>query len=151
MDVEQLIDDTVELEFQAWLRKWPNAIEALNNIGDLFVGLEKPTILGEVDEHVSISGPVHIGKGSKIHPFVTIQGPVIIGENVSVRSHSIIRSQAYISSNCVVGHSADVKRSICLNGAKMQCGIFLGDSILGLSLIHISEPTRLGMISYAVF
>jgi UDP-N-acetylglucosamine diphosphorylase / glucose-1-phosphate thymidylyltransferase / UDP-N-acetylgalactosamine diphosphorylase / glucosamine-1-phosphate N-acetyltransferase / galactosamine-1-phosphate N-acetyltransferase len=131
MDVEQLIDDTVELELQAWLRKWPNAIEALNHIGDLFVGLKKSTIIGEVDEHVSISGPVHIGKGSKIHPFVTIQGPVIIGENVSVRSHSIIRSQAYISSDCVVGHSADVKRSICLNGAKMQCGIFLGDSILG--------------------
>ena len=131
MDVEQLIDDTVELELQAWLRKWPNAIEALNNIGDLFVGLEISNILGEIDEHASISGPVHIGKGSKIHPFVTIQGPVIIGENVSVRSHSIIRSQAYISSNCVVGHSADVKRSICLNGAKMQCGIFLGDSILG--------------------
>src|SRR5665648_1220487 len=29
-------------------------------------------------------------------------------------------------------------------------GIYEGD-ILGLSLIHISEPTRLGMISYAVF
>src|SRR5450756_642674 len=26
-----------------------------------------------------------------------------------------------------------------------------GDVVLGLSLIHISEPTRLGMISYAVF
>lgn len=131
MDVEQLIDDTVEPKLQAWLRKWPNAIEALNHIGDLFVGLKERTVLGEVYENVSISGPVHIGKGSKIHPFVTIEGPVIIGENVSVRSHSIIRNQAYISSDCVVGHSADVKRSICLNGAKMQCGIFLGDSILG--------------------
>jgi len=131
MDVEQLIDDTVDPELQAWLRKWPNAIAALNHIAELFVELKKPAILGEVDERVSISGPVQIGKGSKIHPFVTIQGPVIIGENVSVRSHSIIRSQAYIASNCVVGHSADVKRSICLNGAKMQCGVFLGDSILG--------------------
>ena len=27
----------------------------------------------------------------------------------------------------------------------------IGPKILGLSLIHISEPTRLGMISYAVF
>lgn len=132
MDVEQLIDDTVDPELQTWLRKWPNAIEALNHIKELFVGL-KPAVLGEVDKSVSISGAVHIGKGTKIHPFVTIQGPVYIGENVSVRSHSIIRSEAYIASNCVVGHSADVKRSICLNGAKMQCGIFLGDSILGAS------------------
>jgi bifunctional UDP-N-acetylglucosamine pyrophosphorylase/glucosamine-1-phosphate N-acetyltransferase len=93
--------------------------------------MKKSSIMVDVGEHVSISGLVHIGKGSKIHPFVTIQGPVFIGENVSVRSHSIIRSEAYIASNCVVGHSADVKRSICLNGAKMQCGIFLGDSILG--------------------
>src|SRR5450756_2701208 len=29
--------------------------------------------------------------------------------------------------------------------------ITLGLLVLGLSLIHISEPTRLGMISYAVF
>ena len=133
MDVEQLIDDTVEPQLKTWLRKFPNAVEILKHIEDLFVGLTKMTVLTDVGEHVSISGPVHIGKGSKIHPFVTIQGPVIIGENVSIRSHSIIRSHAYIDSNCVVGHSADVKRSICLNGAKMQCGIFVGDSILGCS------------------
>ena len=86
MDVEQLIDDTIDPELQAWLRKWPGAVEALNHVRDLFVGLKKTTIVGEIDEHVSISGLVHVGKGSKIHPFVTIQGPVIIGENVSVKS-----------------------------------------------------------------
>jgi bifunctional UDP-N-acetylglucosamine pyrophosphorylase/glucosamine-1-phosphate N-acetyltransferase len=131
MEIEQLLDETAELHLAAWLRKWPNALEALDNIADLFVGLEKNCILGDISDQVSISGPVHIGKGTKIHPFVTIQGPVIIGENVSVRSHAIVRSQAYIGSDCVVGHSADVKRSICLNGAKMQCGVFLGDSVLG--------------------
>ena len=131
MEIAQLLDETVEPQLIAWLRKWPNALDALNNIADLFVGIQENRILGQVSQQVSISGPVHIGKGTKIHPFVTIEGPVIIGENVSVRSHSIIRSQAYIGSDCVVGHSADVKRSICLNGAKMQCGIFLGDSVLG--------------------
>ena len=44
MDVEQLIDDTVDLELQAWLRKWPNAIEALNHIGELFDKLKEPAI-----------------------------------------------------------------------------------------------------------
>ena len=131
MKIDELLDETVEPRFKAWLKQWPDALEALNNISDLFVDLKENCILGEVSEQVSISGPVHIGKGTKIHPFVTIEGPVIIGENASVRSHSIIRSQTYIGSDCVVGHSADVKRSICLNGAKMQCGIFVGDSILG--------------------
>jgi len=131
MEIEELLDESIEPRLEAWLKKWANALEALNNIGGLFVGMKENCVLGEIGEQVSISGPVHIGKGTKIHPFVTIEGPVIIGENASVRSHSIIRSQAYIGSDCVVGHSADVKRSICLNGAKMQCGIFLGDSVLG--------------------
>jgi UDP-N-acetylglucosamine diphosphorylase / glucose-1-phosphate thymidylyltransferase / UDP-N-acetylgalactosamine diphosphorylase / glucosamine-1-phosphate N-acetyltransferase / galactosamine-1-phosphate N-acetyltransferase len=131
MEIEQLLDDNVDPRLAAWLRKWATALDALNNIAELFAGLRENYVECEVGEQVSISGPVHIGKGTKIHPFVTIEGPVIIGENVSVRSHSIIRSQAYIGSNCVVGHSADVKRSICIDSAKMQCGVFVGDSVLG--------------------
>src|SRR5450759_5098858 len=34
----------------------------------------------------------------------------------------------------------------CLGGQRARLGL-----VVGLSLIHISEPTRLGMISYAVF
>ena len=76
MDVLQLIDDSLEQDLQIWLKKWSSAIDALNNIGSLFDGMEQSNILGDVSEHVSITGPVHIGKGSKIHPFVTIEGPV---------------------------------------------------------------------------
>ena len=94
MEIEQLLDETVEPQLAGWLRKWPDALAALNNIADLFAGLGENRILGQVSEQVSITGPVHIGKGSKIYPFVTIQGPVIIGENVSVRSHSIIRKSS---------------------------------------------------------
>ena len=74
MEIEQLLDETTEPQLGAWLRKWPNALEALNNIADLFVGLQENCILGLVSEQVSISGPVHIGKGTKIHPFVDHSG-----------------------------------------------------------------------------
>ena len=33
--------------------------------------------------------------------------------------------------NIILTTAADVKRSICLDGSKMQCGIFFGDSVLG--------------------
>src|SRR5450759_128066 len=36
-------------------------------------------------------------------------------------------------------------------GVAARDEVATGDGIAGLSLIHISEPTRLGMISYAVF
>src|SRR5665648_445873 len=38
-----------------------------------------------------------------------------------------------------------------LNGPGGDVPVILYDVKKGLSLIHISEPTRLGMISYAVF
>jgi NDP-sugar pyrophosphorylase family protein len=78
MKIEELLDETVEPQLAAWLKKWPDALEALNNIAELFVGIRESRILGEVSERVSISGPVHIGKGTKIHPFVSIEGPVIM-------------------------------------------------------------------------
>src|SRR5450756_2137647 len=40
-------------------------------------------------------------------------------------------------------------RSSMIAGGTLSC--ILDDGVPGLSLIHISEPTRLGMISYAVF
>ena len=33
MEIEQLLDETAEPQLAAWLRKWPNTMEALNNIG----------------------------------------------------------------------------------------------------------------------
>src|SRR5450756_1121522 len=38
-----------------------------------------------------------------------------------------------------------------LFGVSLEEQIYLREVVLELSLIHISEPTRLGMISYAVF
>src|SRR5450759_3335089 len=38
-------------------------------------------------------------------------------------------------------------RSVFINPMKVDVGV--ASDLLGLSLIHISEPTRLGMISYA--
>jgi len=131
MDVRSLIDEKIDPELIEWLTKKETAVNALNAIEELFVGLKQTLNLGIVDEFVSITGPVHIGAGSHIHPHVTIEGPVIIGENVSVRSGAQIRNHAYIGSDCVIGHGADIKRSLCLNGAKMQDGTFVGDSVIG--------------------
>src|SRR5665648_722203 len=46
-----------------------------------------------------------------------------------------------------------VRQLIIIGLPGLICGIILGDFLNSviLSLIHISEPTRLGMISYAVF
>src|SRR5450759_5351622 len=61
---------------------------------------------------------------------------------------------AFVDHLASTGRLTDVTRISCsLYGSLGATGLGHGtpDAILALSLIHISEPTRLGMISYAVF
>lgn len=95
------------------------------------------TINGELVGHVDIDGPVFIGDGARIHSGVSLRGPVWIGRNSSVRHGSLIRAGTMIGDECVVGHDAEIKASLCMSGSKMQSGVFVGDSLLGLG-------TRLG-------
>ncbi|MDX6296421.1 MAG: UDP-N-acetylglucosamine diphosphorylase / glucose-phosphate thymidylyltransferase [Nocardioidaceae bacterium] len=87
---------------------------------------------GDVLGHVDLTGPVYVGAGSVIHPMVSIAGPAYIGRNCSIRHGAQIRSGSIISDECVIGHDAEVKNTVCLTGAKLQSGIFAGDSVLGL-------------------
>src|SRR5208282_4582785 len=99
LKVSDLFSGPPENEMAAWLKRYDSPIDLLNALGDLFAKLHERRILGEVGEFVSITGPVHIGKGTVIHSGVTIDGPVIIGDNVSVRSHAQIRKMTYIGSD----------------------------------------------------
>jgi len=132
MRVQDLFEAALPEPLQSWLHKFEQPHEPLLRIEDLFFKLDKQVVRGEIDDHVSIQGAVHIGEGSRIHSHVSIVGPVIIGENVSIRSHAQIRNCAFIGSDCVVGHGADIKKSICLDKSKIQDGTFVGDSILGV-------------------
>jgi len=129
--IKEFFREPVESELAAWLAKYENAIELLVHLSDLFAKLDCQVIHGKIDDFVSINGPVHIGEGTRVHSHVTIDGPVVIGNNVSIRSHAQLRKNTFIGTDCVVGHGADIKNSLCLNGAKIQDGTFVGDSIVG--------------------
>ena len=87
---------------------------------------------GVLEPGVSVTGDAYVGSGSVIHASASIEGPVFIGKNCSIRHGALIRAGAVIADNCVVGHGAEIKNSVCMSGSKMQSGVFVGDSILGL-------------------
>lgn len=92
------------------------------------------TINGQVTGPLSdISGPVFIGEGTHIHAGVSISGSVYLGKNCSIRHGAQLRDGTILGDNCVVGHDAEIKNSLCMSGSKLQNGVFIGDSILGLS------------------
>src|SRR3990167_1574738 len=131
--ISELHDESIESGLRDWISKFEDPVQLIKAIGSLFTNLHETHINGKVDSTVVINGPVHIGEGSVIHPHVVIDGPVIIGENVSIRSHAQIRNHVYLGSGSVVGHGADIKKSLCLNGCKVQDGTFTGDSVVGVA------------------
>ena len=134
MEIQKLFEaGEISPKLAEWLSQFENAIVALDNLPKLFDTLGAPKIEGEVHPSAVLEGDVYVGKGSVIGPCAVLQGPVYIGENVEVGAHALIRKFSYIADNCVVGHGADIKHSLCLDGAKIQVSSFCGDSVLGVA------------------
>jgi len=114
-----------------WLARFPDPLELFDRgLGELLdAGGEE--VAGQVHATATLSGQVAIGAGSRVHAHVHIEGPVVIGRNVSIRPHAIVRPHTYLGDGCVVGHGADIKHAICLDGSKLADGVFVGDSLLG--------------------
>src|SRR5450756_2864606 len=105
-------------------------------------------------------GDVTVEEGASIWYGVVLRGdiaPIIVHRNANVQDNVVGHVEPGIP--LVVGEGATVGHSAVLHGCTighyamvgMHATVLTGATVGDLSLIHISEPTRLGMISYAVF
>ncbi len=86
-------------------------------------------IEGEIDEHSSVLGKVHVAKGAKIINSV-VRGPAVIGENTMVEN-AFIGPFTSVYHNCVVRNS-EVEHSIVLEYSKIEdIGSRIEDSLIG--------------------
>src|SRR5450756_2393035 len=93
------------------------------------------------------------GTGSRLSPLTAVTNKHLLPVgNYPMVFHPIARlKQAGITDILIVtgrDHMGDVME---LLGSGHDFGLDFTYKVQDLSLIHISEPTRLGMISYAVF
>jgi len=87
------------------------------------------SIEGTIDDHSGIVGNVFIGKGTKIENS-RIRGPVIIGSNCEIGSNTYLGPYTAIGDNCrLVG--SEIENSIVMEGAVIDCGNRIVDSIIG--------------------
>jgi len=91
----------------------------------------KSDVQGEVDEGAKISGPVAIGKGTRVLLGADIRGPVVIGESGEIGPNCLIRASTSIGNHCKVGNASEVKNSIIMDGTHVPHLNYVGDSILG--------------------
>ncbi|NYT04814.1 MAG: NTP transferase domain-containing protein [Methanomicrobiales archaeon] len=86
---------------------------------------------GEVEEGVTIHGPVVVGKGSVVRAGTYITGPCVIGEDCVIGPHAFIRGSTAIGDGCHIGHATEIKNSIVFEGTKIPHFNYVGDSVIG--------------------
>jgi len=91
----------------------------------------KEDVQGEVDPGARISGPVAIGKGTRVLLGADVRGPTVIGRDCEIGPNCLIRPSTSIGDGCKVGSASEVKNSIIMDGSHVPHLNYVGDSIIG--------------------
>jgi bifunctional UDP-N-acetylglucosamine pyrophosphorylase/glucosamine-1-phosphate N-acetyltransferase len=101
------------------------------DLRDLVAAQIPETQLNSTEETLKTKGKVYIGPNCTIGEYVVIDGPVYIDADVEIGPHVYIRPGSVIAKGCSIGHAAEVKNSVMMEGSKVSNHVFLGDSIIG--------------------
>jgi len=154
---EYEITDSLEIELkkgyeilglishEPWMdvgRPW----ELLKCNADFLEKMEE-NIQGEIEENVTIHGPVHLGKNSIIRSGCYIQGPVFIGDNCDVGPNTYLRPNACLCNNVSVGNAVEIKNSIIMDGTNVSHLSYVGDSVIGVNC-NLGAGTNLANLRF---
>jgi bifunctional UDP-N-acetylglucosamine pyrophosphorylase/glucosamine-1-phosphate N-acetyltransferase len=89
------------------------------------------SVSGDVEDGVSIHGPVQIGKGARIRSGAYIEGPVYIGPGSDIGPNCYIRPCTSIGAGVRIGNACEVKNSIIMDGSHIAHLSYVGDSVIG--------------------
>ncbi|MFH1237223.1 MAG: bifunctional sugar-1-phosphate nucleotidylyltransferase/acetyltransferase [Candidatus Aenigmatarchaeota archaeon] len=89
----------------------------------------KGRTFGQVEQHVTIKGSVHIGAGTIVHPGTHIEGPAYIGENCIIGPNAYIRPDTCLGSG--VRFRGEVVDSIIMNNTTAKHSCYIGHSVVG--------------------
>ncbi|MBD3351729.1 MAG: NTP transferase domain-containing protein, partial [Candidatus Lokiarchaeota archaeon] len=90
-----------------------------------------PKIEGTIENNVSISGDVYIGKNTTVKSGTYIEGPAYIGDDAIIGPSAYIRPYSFIGKHCKIGNSSEIKNSIILKNTYISHLSYIGDSIVG--------------------
>jgi UDP-N-acetylglucosamine diphosphorylase/glucosamine-1-phosphate N-acetyltransferase len=88
-------------------------------------------IEGDIEDGVSINGPVRIAEGARVRTGAYVEGPVCIGPGSDIGPNCYLRPSTSIGANVRVGNACEVKNSIIMDGAHVPHLSYVGDSIIG--------------------
>jgi len=119
----------------------------LLDVNEHFLKELKMDIQGEIEEGVTIHGPVFVGKNSIIRSGSYIIGPVYIGENCDIGPNSFLRNYSSLGDNVSVGNGVEIKNSIIMDDTNVNHLTYVGDSIIG-SKCNIAAGTNIANLRF---
>lgn len=133
------------ISHEPWMdvgRPW----ELLKSNQDFLEKMENK-IEGEIEDNVTVHGPLHLGKGSIVRSGCYIQGPVFIGENCDVGPNTYLRPYACLCNNVDVGNAVEIKNSIIMDGTNVNHLSYVGDSVIGVNC-NLGAGTNLANLRF---
>lgn len=104
------------------------AWESLSHLEDYISDLFKK---GIVKANYKDADNVFLGEGTQVEEGAKIIGPLVTGKNCLIGHVSFLRGACLFGDNVHIGHAAEVKHSILLNGASAAHLNYMGNSIIG--------------------
>jgi glucose-1-phosphate thymidylyltransferase len=89
-----------------------------------------PNIQGSLSDETHYTGPISVGRGTKMFGRVNIRGPVIIGEDCKIGPDVHIGPYTSIGTECVL-KNVDIENSIVMKGCTLETGKRIVDSLIG--------------------
>lgn len=107
----------------------------------------KTDIQGQVENGVTIHGPVFLGKNSIIRSGSYIMGPVHIGEGCDIGPNTFIRKYSCLRDGVNVGNAVEIKNSIVMEDTNINHLSYVGDSIIGAGC-NIAAGTNIANLRF---
>ena len=90
----------------------------------------EPYNRGTVEDAATITNSVGIGEGTIIHRHTAIRGPVVIGDRCEIGPNAYIGPYTSIGDHVTILNT-EIENSIVMNGARIDCGKRITDSLIG--------------------
>lgn len=116
-------------------------------LNEHFLEVSESEIEGEIEEGVTIHGPIILKKGSIIRSGTYIMGPVYIGEDCDIGPNTFLRKHTSIGDGVNVGNAVEIKNSIIMDGTNVNHLSYVGDSIIG-SDCNIAAGTNIANLRF---
>ncbi len=116
-------------------------------LNEHYLEVSESKIEGEIEDGVTIHGPIILKKGSIIRSGTYIMGPVYIGENCDVGPNTFLRKHTSIGDGVNVGNAVEIKNSIIMDRTNVNHLSYVGDSIIGADC-NIAAGTNIANLRF---